>query len=357
VHAEARTLLAGGVEVHVFAASVGEAALPGMHLHRVPVPRGPWILRLAAFYRNAPRAVAAAGPFDIVHAHTVYGGRADLATAHSVHRRAMALDPPAGGWRGAWAWVKGLPPLSAALADRTFRRARLRVAVSEAVREELRGEYGDAAEPSETLYLGVDASAFRPLPSRERTALRTRLGLGQGVWALFCGWNWRRKGLDLLLRSMPGLPQARLLVVGEDSLEGGHFRSLARDLGIAARVLFTGRQEDPVPWFQAADLFVFPTRYEPFGLVLAEAMACGLPLLLPGSAGAAEILRQGRLEQVLPAGASLRDWQGAWAAMIAARPLRLRLGRANRAAALRLSWQAHGRGLRRLYGSLLREAA
>lgn len=357
VWAEAEALIAAGLEVHVFAGSIGAEALPGMRLHRVPVPAHPWIARLAAFAFRAPGAVAAQGPFDIVHAHTVYAGTADLASAHSVHRRALQADPPAAGWRRVSAWLKGLPPLSGALADRTYRRARRRHAIAECIRVELKASYPREAEPTDVLYYGVDGGTFRPAAAGRRKVLRRGFGIDEGVWGLFCGWNWRRKGLDLLLRAMTRLPEARLAVVGEDSLEGPHFRAMARDLGLETRVRFVGRQPEPAPWFQACDLFVFPTRYEPFGMVVTEAMACGLPVLVPFAAGASEIIRLNRKEQVLATGAGPEVWVRAWGALLGSAVLRRRLGRANRAQAGKLTWEAHGRGLLKIYQGLLRGPA
>jgi glycosyltransferase involved in cell wall biosynthesis len=353
VWAEAEALLAAGVEVHVFAGSVGAEALPGVRLHRVPVPAHPWIASLAAFAFRAPRAVAAQGPFDIVHAHTVYGGIADLASAHSVHRHALRANPPAAGWRLVSGWLKGLPPLSGALADRTYRRARRRHAIAEGVRVALNECYPREAEPVDVLYYGVDGGTFKPAAAGRRKALRRRLGLDGGVWSLFCGWDWRRKGLDLLLRGMARLPEARLAVVGEDSLEGPYFRAMARDLGLEARVRFAGRQPEPAPWFQACDLFVFPTRYEPFGMVVTEAMACGLPVLVPATAGASEIIRLNRAEQVLGPDAGPDAWVRAWGGLLGSEALRRRLGRSNRALAGKLTWEAHGRGLLKIYEGLL----
>jgi glycosyltransferase involved in cell wall biosynthesis len=239
--------------------------------------------------------------------------------------------------------------MAARLADRSFERARLCLAVSQRVARDLRREYNLPASRVKTLYMGVDASTFRPLSTAARAKLRRRLGLGPEAWALFCGWNWRRKGLDTVFKAMRALPEARLLVLGEDAVEGGYFRALAKDLGLGERVRFVGRQERVEAWFGAADLFVFPTRYEPFGMVVSEAMASGLPLLLPDSAGVSEIVKTGRGQQVFTgaenAAALAKGWRGLLASPVKARAL----GRANRAAALHLSWPAHVKGLLSIY--------
>ena len=349
VQAEALALASQGVEVHVFSAAFEGDAPPGVAFHRVALPRLPWALRLALFAWRAPARVRAAGAFDIVHAHTVYLGVSDAATAHSVHRVAVAVDPSAPGWARVAAYLRGFPPLSVALADATYRRARTRVAIARVVAQELRACYGPQAQPTELLYCGVEGARFRPPTAGQKRRLRQQLDLGDGAWALFCGWNWRRKGLDLLLQAMVSLPQARLVVLGEDPLEGAHFRQLAVRLGLEGRVRFAGAQGDPSPWFQAADLFAFPTRYEPFGMVVTEAMACGLPVLVPANAGAAEVIRAQRGMQVLPAAADASAWAQAWGALLRQPARAIRIGAANRRAMLRFTWRRHGRELMALY--------
>ena len=63
-----------------------------------------------------------------------------------------------------------------------------------------------------------------------------------------------------------------------------------------------GPQKDVRPYYGAADAFVFPTIYEPFGSVVLEAMACGLPVITTDRCGAGEIITQGVDGFVLPTG-------------------------------------------------------
>ena len=132
---------------------------------------------------------------------------------------------------------------------------------------------------------GVDADEFRPGPPE-----RDRFGLPQGVpVALFAGdLKSSRKNLDTVLRAQAAVPGLHLAVAGR--AEDTPYPAAARQLGIADRVHFIGFQRDMPALMRSVDLLLFPSRYEPFGLVLLEALATGLPVVTARSAGASQIL-------------------------------------------------------------------
>ena len=109
---------------------------------------------------------------------------------------------------------------------------------------------------------------------------------------LFVG-EYRRKGLATVIRALGALqdPHVHLLAVGKGDTE--HYQALAAQAGIADRVTFAGPTGDIEQVFGAADLFAFPTYYEPFGMVITEAMASGLPVITSRSAGASEMITEG----------------------------------------------------------------
>lgn len=104
---------------------------------------------------------------------------------------------------------------------------------------------------------------------------------------LFLGRIHPKKGCDMLIeafaRSAPNAQQTMLVMAGPDQ-EGwaATLRQQAADLGIAERVVFTGMLEGSMKWaaLRAADVFVLPSHQENFGLSVAEALACGVPVLM-----------------------------------------------------------------------------
>ncbi len=137
---------------------------------------------------------------------------------------------------------------------------------------------------------------FRPGTTAQREAARARILPAHGfppetLLVLCVGSLEHRKGTDILARAWPtvsrGAPTARLLMVGPHDLAdpflGGVTERLGDHLGRTA--VMAGRVDDPLDLYQAADVFVFPSRNESFGNVLVEAMACGLPCVAADIAG------------------------------------------------------------------------
>lgn len=129
---------------------------------------------------------------------------------------------------------------------------------------------------------------------------------------LWSGSNCRRiltvgsmkpqKNHPLLLRSFAQLdrPEARLMFLGNGP-EREALLSLAKELGVADRVIFAGFHHDPTPFYITADLFVLSSNYEGFGNVIVEALACGTPVVSTDCpSGPAEILDSGRYGRLVP---------------------------------------------------------
>lgn len=130
-------------------------------------------------------------------------------------------------------------------------------------------------------------AAISELSIAERARLREELGL-HGVTFVYIGRLWRPKGLAFLLEAFDSLQSrdvgaASLLLVGDGPDENA-LRAVAASAG---NVVFAGfRHADELPRLYAAgDVFVFPTLGDTFGLVVSEAMACGLPVISTSAAG------------------------------------------------------------------------
>jgi glycosyltransferase involved in cell wall biosynthesis len=192
-----------------------------------------------------------------------------------------------------------------------LRRADAFVSPSSEIARELR----DAGIPPDrivTIPNGVDTGRFRPVDGAEKRALRTALGLPPDApVAVYSGRLVRYKGLPILLRAwrdiLPDHPAARLLLVGAGGTDlhncEEELRRYVEESGMQESVVFTGFVERVEPWLQAADLFVFPTQDEAFGIALVEAMACGLPPVTTATGGIPDIVTHERDALVVEPGA------------------------------------------------------
>ena len=100
------------------------------------------------------------------------------------------------------------------------------------------------------------------------------------------------KAFDTLIRAFARLDDGTLWLAG-DGPDRQALVALAAELGVAKRVRFLGWQQDPQAVIRGADLFVCPSRHEPFGNVIAEAMACGKPVISTSSHGGTELIEDG----------------------------------------------------------------
>jgi UDP-glucose:(heptosyl)LPS alpha-1,3-glucosyltransferase len=143
------------------------------------------------------------------------------------------------------------------------------------------------------VYNGVNLIDFN-FDQEKRQEMRGKLGLKDDeVALLFSGYEFGRKGLGYILKSLPKISDgAKLLVVGND--DPLPYEKLASKLGVRDKVVFAGFVPDIAACYAASDIFVFPTIYEPFGLVITEALSTGLPVVTSKLAGAAEIMDDGR---------------------------------------------------------------
>ena len=120
-------------------------------------------------------------------------------------------------------------------------------------------------------------------------ALRAEFGIAEEEQMLLAvGSRFHTKGVDRVIRAVAALPaeqkaKSRLLVVGHG--KEGPFRRLAKRLGVADRVIFTGTREDVPRFYRAADFLIHAPRSENTGTVLIEAMICGLPVLVTANCG------------------------------------------------------------------------
>ncbi len=163
---------------------------------------------------------------------------------------------------------------------------------SQMVAEQVRHYYGLMPERIVTIYNGFDPDRFFPVDNRRKREIRAELGLSEDTDViLWAGMDPKRKGLRPLIQALCTVSKAHnfcLVIAGIDSL--GSLSADAEKAGITDRICLLGYTIDMAPLYQASDLFVLPTRYDPFANTCLEAAACGVPVVTTKFNGASEIV-------------------------------------------------------------------
>ncbi|MDI9737800.1 glycosyltransferase [Stutzerimonas stutzeri] len=176
-----------------------------------------------------------------------------------------------------------------------FRKRLALLGVSNAVRDDMRACLPDwPAERIETLYNRIDVEAVQA-EQVSREVARDHLGMPQDAWVVGnVGRLHPDKDQATLIRgfalALPQLPAGSLLaIMGSGRLEA-QLKALAAELGVSESVRFLGQVPNGRRYFKAFDVFVLTSDHEPFGMVLLEAMAAGLPVLATDCGGAPEVV-------------------------------------------------------------------
>lgn len=146
---------------------------------------------------------------------------------------------------------------------------------------------------STVIYNGIDTTEFHRDPER-RTTLRERHGVDNAFVWLAVGRFTHAKDYPTMIRAFDRLSEANseLWILGEGRLEAEIEREI-RQRELTDRVRLLGTTDDVAGYMSAADGFVLSSHWEGFGLVVAEAMACELPVVATKSGGPEEIVVDG----------------------------------------------------------------
>lgn len=271
-------------------------------------------------FARAARALWQQWPADLVLSHERIPGCHVYRADDGVHAAWLDVRRQRGGFAARLSMA--LNPYHhymRAMEQRMYRDPAFRgvVCISEMVKRDVMQYTGLPAERCHVIYNGIDTAFFNPQDARaQRDALRQQYGFGSETPVLlYVGSGFERKGLAQALHAIVPHPAVQLVVVGSDK-KRRRYQALAQQLGLGNRVHFAGAQRDVRSYYGLADGFILPSIYEPFGLVVAEAMACGLPVLTSTRCGGGELVQPG-LTGWLAAPDATDDWQhhvGLWLA-------------------------------------------
>ena len=275
-------------EVHVFANHWEEPDSDGISFHKIPAWTWKEVTKVLTFI--LPATLMAPKGFDIIHSQGLCGLRHDIATVHFIQPIWLNELKKRGKITGIsylfWKWL--VSPLEKyALGPKCSRRL---IAISKGMISDLRNEYGIEGNV-DLIYHGVDLDRFNPSYNKiHRDKIRQSWGVTSTDFvALFVG-NLQ-KGASAAIKALVRVPGARLVLVsGSDNFAE---KKIALELGVSDRIIWSAKSREIEKYFAAADCFVFPTVYEPFGMVISEAMASGLPVITSRTAGAADLIQDG----------------------------------------------------------------
>ena len=274
--------LAARHEIHVFAQQ-RDHDWPGVTYHKVSAPllKPRWVNQL--WYAAATWWATRRG-FDVVHSHenTWHG---QVQTMHVMPVKYNLFHGRTGINRVLrWIKVATSPRLLVYL---LFERARLAghpqrhrvVVASTALQNIFQLTYPMMTQAPAVITPGVKPVA--PTDALKKKSARATLGLPQtGACILFVGHDYRKKGLEVLVNSLARLPPDTVLAVVGNPAQIPVFRDQANRLGMAPRVFFLGALADVSEAYVAADMLAHPTLEDTFAMVVLEAMAHALPVVV-----------------------------------------------------------------------------
>jgi glycosyltransferase involved in cell wall biosynthesis len=365
-------LVSHGVDVDVYCdPATRTAGVTGVTFHDVSAVRVGRVstgsrlahpLERASFAVTATRALRRdRRRYDLVDVRQTGAWEHDVVTVHGVVAAMQGRWPTEAGrtFRAARVRAALAPLVRPQLAvDRAIQAHQLRggrflrvIAVTPQVRHDLVRVHGVPPQTIDVIPPPIDLDRLnRAKPS----GIRAALGIPKReAIVLFVGHAFQRKGLDRLIEALVAVPQTHLVVVGEGDRSA--LKCLRNSDGLPPKVHFVGRIDEPERYYAEADLLALPSRSEPWGIPLIEAMAAGIPVVSTRIAGAAHVVTKAQAGIIVPdeSTAGLRD---AIRALALDPERRRRMGDRGRAAATRFSAKSHAAAVLETYQKALRDA-
>jgi UDP-glucose:(heptosyl)LPS alpha-1,3-glucosyltransferase len=289
-------------DVHVFAQDWSFDGKEKITFHRIPrFFIKPSFLNQLLFSYLTRKSVDPS--FDIIHTYERVS-HFDVFTIQSSCFRSL-ITRQKSLWRIIFIW------LSVALSPRkiaylwlekkqfTYDKGRLLIAVSENIKKNVQDNYPLPDGFFRLAYTAVDSNIVKKGGDHNRAkALRSRFGIAEDdLIFLFVGTEFKRKGLDALLKAAASIPRPnmKLVVAGGGGGKLKEYTKLAEKLGLSDHIIFLGLVRDVEQLYAISDVYILPTLSDPCPLAPLEAMASGVATIMSCSkyAGTAELIKNG----------------------------------------------------------------
>lgn len=306
-------LIADGVEVHLVAPRLkgGESAEPLALPDGSPAQNGSTLYRIDTsgkegdFFANTwhdntlvegfcDHLIRQEGGFDLIHNHDWLSGFAAMALKHDFHLPLLStIHATEMGRNGGHLWERMQHSIHTAEWWTAYESWRI-IACSQYMAWEMQTYFGVPGDKIDVIPNGVDPRPFDDLQGLDLAAFRRGYARTDQPIVYYVGRIVPQKGISTLIEAAPLVlrewPGVKFVVAGGGYIDG--LRAKAYELGVSENIIFTGRVPDEVRdgLFKVADVAVFPSVYEPFGIVALEAMAAGTPVVVSDVGGLAEVV-------------------------------------------------------------------
>lgn len=295
-----------GHEIHLITVEFGSApayeVTEGIHVHRVPVKSGDnffhWIVNMNDSMGDyGGKLILEKGDFSLVHAHDWVVGDAAIALKHHFKIPLVATIHATehGRYNG----------IHTPIQDYIHRKEKFlafnawRVIVcSTYMRQEVSLTLDTPWDKIDVIYNGIRPEKKHQPPDFDRLSFRRRFAKDEEKIVYYVGRMAYEKGVAVLLNAAPKViwemeGNAKFVIIGGGNTN--HLQQQAWNLGIWDKCYFTGFMSDSdLDKFQTiADCAVFPSLYEPFGIVALESFAARVPVVVSDTCGLPEVVQQG----------------------------------------------------------------
>ena len=277
--------------------------LPRVYFHEVSIGNyplfeyPPYDLALAVRMHD----VALAHELDLLHVHYAIPHATSAWIAKEMLREQGRALPVVTTLHGTDITIVGQDHSYQAITKFSIERSDRITAVSQWLKDETTRAFGCSDCPIEVIPNFVDPTVFDR--ARYGDALRQELGGGRPILMHISNFRPVKRVVDVIrVFARVRAQQPCVLVMVGDGPDRHAAEEEARRLGVAAEVRFLGKIDTVAPLFAAADVYVFPSESESFGLSALEALASGVPVVAARVGGVPEVVRDGVTGALLPLG-------------------------------------------------------